>query len=163
MKKLFLVAAVLFGMVVLLFYFTLRSSTWDKSQEIPYNTVVGKTIFLERPVSLLKNVESFVIKEAHFLSEDEDLYNEVIRVARLPKGTPITFTQAFHHLNRVSGNTTSLLVGEVFVADLQQTIRFEYRWGEEHIICIDEPCGYWTYPLAVWQTRADTSKYFLAE
>ena len=77
----------------------------DVTEEEPYSAIVGRTLTLQRPTILAKNLDAFVYKEAYFLTEDEELYKGVEVISTLPVGTIITIHHAFHATNGTSGLT----------------------------------------------------------
>lgn len=58
-----------------------------------------------------------------------------------------------------SSVTQNVLIGKLTINT--KTFQFEYLWGTHHTICLEQPCGYWTFPAAVWQEQEDTRKYFI--
>ncbi len=147
--------------VVLALYEALRTKRKDVNDQSPFKELIGKTVTLQRDVILAKNIEAFYLEELHFITEDEELFDGVKKIAVLPKGTTITIESATFLTNGTSGSTTSNIVGSVFVKLLNKEMKFEYSWGEYHLICLEEPCNYWVFPKAVWQKKQDFKKYFI--
>ncbi|MBN8652251.1 MAG: hypothetical protein J0L67_12525 [Cytophagales bacterium] len=151
-KMIWLAGLTLVVIIVGIFYLALRNTRTDVSQKQPYATWLGELI-LVRPAFLVNN--QFPIAEKTLLVEDGLAYDDAIIV---PAGTKVQLTQAIHYRNGVSGVTHSLMIGTVQTATGATT--FEYYWGQFHAICLEPPCNYWTYPQAVWQSEADTTKYY---
>lgn len=159
MKTIILVIVIVLTIIVGIFYFALRGTTRDVSQDIPYAPLFNIPLYTQTESVLAKNLEAFHQEEINFITTDKRLFEGVELLANLPIGTKIIFTKAIHYRNGVSGVTHSLLIGKVWVNDTE--IPFEYSWGEYHSICIEEPCNYWTFPQAIWQTEVNAGKYFI--
>lgn len=139
-------------LVIGIFYVALRNTRTDVSAKEPYATHLGE-VTLVRPAYLVKN--DFPITEENLLVDDDAGYAQVLT---LPPGTKVNLTSAIHYRNGVSGVTHSLVLGSAQTEN--GLIPFEYYWGRFHALCLEPPCNYWTYPQAVWQSEADTVKYY---
>ncbi len=147
--------------IVFAFYEALRTKTKDVSKKNPFNDLIGANLTLKRDIILAKNLKEFYLEQIYFLTKDEELFEGVQKIEVIPKGTKITIESATFHTNGTSGSTTNNIVGTVLVKKLMKEIQFEYSWGSYNMICIEEPCDYWTFPLAVWQEKQDFKKYFI--
>ncbi len=147
--------------LVLALYEALRTKRKDVNDQSPFKELIGKTVTLQRDVTLAKNIEAFYLEELHFITENEELFEGVEKIGTLSKGTTITIESATFLTNGTSGSTTSNIVGSVFVKELNRKMKFEYSWGEYHFMYVDDNKEYWTFPLAVWQKNQDIEKYFI--
>lgn len=127
----------------------------------PFNQLLNKQWTLQRDVKLARNLSQFVYEQPLFIAEEETLFEGVESLAVISKGAPVTFHSATLFNNGVSGVTICNLTGTVFVEEFNKEIQFEYQWGNFHVICLEEPCMYWTFPQGFWQKEADNRRYFL--
>lgn len=158
--KLMVMAGIGAGVVLaigVIFYFALRNTRTDVSQKAPYAHWLGTDLTLQQQAFLIKNEKQFAVEAAYKLVVDKSGYEEAIA---LPNGTKIKLNKATHYHKGVSGVTHSLVTGVAEVTALNKNIEFEYYWGNYHVICMEQPCNYWTYPQAVWQHEPDTARYY---
>ena len=69
------------------------------------------------------------------------------------------FNKVIHRNKAVSGVSLSLWHGSLTIDNKKQDIVL--AWGKKHTICLEAPCGYWTYEKAPWQNNEDFKKYFI--
>ncbi|MFT4032004.1 MAG: hypothetical protein QM669_06260 [Siphonobacter sp.] len=149
------------GLIGGLFYCVLRNSEKDVSDQKPYVNLLNRPLYLQTKVALAKNLPEFSEKEEYFVTEEPQLFEGVKGIAILPKGAKLIFEKAFHIHHGVSGVNYSILTGKVWIESLQKELPFEYKWGQYHDICLEEPCHYWTFPKALWQSQVDEQMYVI--
>jgi len=150
MIYLFLLGGLVF--VVIIFYIALRNTKTTVTGQEPYSGYINKELMLQRPALLVKNVKAFSYLEPYLLVEaDAQLYSEITEKYLLPAGTTFELKKAVLIKNAVSGFTTSLAVGKIYVAEFQKEVGFEYLWGNEHVVLQPGAKSSWTFPLALWQ------------
>jgi hypothetical protein len=159
MKTVILIIVLALIVIVGVFYFALRDTTRDVSHQVPYADLLNRPLYTQTESMLAKNLEAFHREEINFITTDTKLFEGVEPLANLALDTKIIFTKAIHYRNGVSGVTHSVLMGKVWVNEKE--FPFEYSWGEFHSICLEQPCNYWTFPQAIWQTETDNAKYFM--
>jgi len=151
-KMIWLVILVFILLVAGVFYIALRNTRTDVSTKEPYARYLGELI-LVKPAYVVKN--DFPIVKENLLVDDPTGYTQALTLAA---GTKVKLISAIHYRNGVSGVTHSLMLG--LVQTENGLIQFEYYWGRFHALCLEPPCNYCTYPQAVWQSEADTVKYY---
>jgi hypothetical protein len=158
-----LIGIILF--IVVMGYFIIKTlfipKTTHVNKEDPYQNYIGKTLTLKEEVTLAENLPNFVFKEPFFITTQKELFEGIEPTEVLPVGHDIKLIDAFHQKEKISGVTTSYVIGEVYSPTLNKTIRFEHSWGYLHDFCVEEPCHYWTFEKAIWQNEEDNAKYFM--
>ncbi len=143
-------------------YYVLKTKVVDVSEKKPYSEIVGKALGLKRPAMLFKSIDYAVNENPYRLIEEGESQSlDGAFIALIPKGTKFEVKQVKHFTNGTSGNTSAFVLGEVYIAEIDRVLKVEYRWGEHHSLCIEEPCSYWVYPLALWQEEKLMGKYFM--
>jgi hypothetical protein len=138
--------------VVVIFYIALRTTKITVTEQEPYSRYINKELVLQRPALLVKNVKAFSYLEPYLLVEvDAQLYSEITEKYLIPAGTTFELNKAVLIKNAVSGFTTSLVVGKIYVNEFQKEVDFEYLWGNEHVVLQPGAKSSWTFPLALWQ------------
>lgn len=142
------------------FYFVLKNKSAEVGDKAPYSAILNKQLITKTEAFILKidpNVSN--LKENVLKHDSTVVYGEQM-LCKVPQGSILNISEAFHYTRSVSGITYSLLIGKVWVEELKKEIEFEYQWGEHHFLCVEEPCNYWIFPQAVWQETIDSTKYF---
>jgi hypothetical protein len=138
--------------VVVIFYIALRTTKTTVTEQEPYSRYINKELVLQRPALLVKNVKAFSYLEPYLLVEaDAQLYSEITEKYLLPAGTTFDLKNAVLIKNAVSGFTTSIVVGKIYVDEFQKEISFEYAWGKQYVVLEPGAKSSWTFPLAIWQ------------
>lgn len=166
MRKVFIgiaiVAVVVIGFVVVIFYIAFRPKFKDVSDVPPFVEIVNtrlttkrETLMLEYPAIPQDQNYAFHLEDGTAYGMDSDLPI----LARLPVGTEITIDKVEMHTGRVSGITSVYIFGKVYSQENQPEYTFQYTWGEYHFIYQEEP--YWTFEKAFWQTEALEGKFYI--
>lgn len=150
--------------ITFLFFLWLYLTLLTKSQIVnsnePYSLILNKELYLEREVLLIKNVKPEALVHIHKIVEkDTRLYEGVTVVQKLKKGTPMMFHQAKLFTNRVSGTTTSVLLGTVYLEN--QELPFEHYWGTKTYLLDKNKKDYWTFVKPIWDGKVFNQHYYL--
>ncbi len=146
--------------IIAIFYIALRNTKTNVTEKQPYSGFINKELMLQRPGLLVKNVDAFSYVEPYLLvEEDAQLYAEITEKYPINAGTKVKLNKALLIKNAVSGFTTSVVVGTLYVSGLQKEISFEYIWGNEHVVLTAGAKSSWTYPVALWQKEEIKESY----
>jgi len=163
MQRRKMILILLFGGFVLVmgvFYFALRNTKTTVTHQLPYSEYINKELVLQRAALLVKNVDAFTYYEPYLLVEENaQVYSEITETYKIPAGTKLRLSKAVLLKNGVSGFTTSIVVGTIYVEKFQKEIAFEYIWGTEHVSLTSGAKSSWTYPLALWQKEETREIY----
>ncbi|CAM3461660.1 hypothetical protein [Zobellia roscoffensis] len=159
---------ILIGFVVFIFliagiiYLAFRTKTKDLSKQFPYNEIIDKTLTTKQPAYIAANYEHFVEEHPYIIEMDTThFYGTIDSIYTLPIGTPLKIEGANAYTKPVSGSTHPIVLGSVFVKELDTTVKFEFYWGENPTYGLYEhKDNYDIYPLAPWQEGALPFKYF---
>jgi len=77
----------------------------------------------------------------------------------LPVGHELKLTKAIHFTSGTSGFSVPYVIGECFIPELNETIYFEYAWGNEVTSMLQEAPLRFTYDKAPWQKKALSGFY----
>ncbi len=150
------------GTIIILgsFYLAFRTKTKDLSDKYPYNTIIEKTLktkqecFITIHKHALENPYILDITNTNFYETTEPIY-------KLPIGTTLKIEKAKAFTTAVSGSTHHLVLGNVYISELKETVKFEFFWGENPTYGLyDHNENYDIYPLAPWQEKPLPYKYF---
>ncbi|MGB3947928.1 MAG: hypothetical protein WBM13_08085 [Bacteroidia bacterium] len=160
MKIIAIAITVAILLVVGIFYYVLKNKSTEVADKMPYSAILNKQLVTKTEAFILKidpNVSN--LKENVLKHDSSVVFGEQL-LCKVPQGAILNISKAIHYTKSVSGITYSLLIGKVWIQELKKEIEFEYQWGEHHFLCVEEPCNYWTFPQAIWQETADSTKYF---
>ncbi|MBC9795109.1 hypothetical protein [Sinomicrobium weinanense] len=154
MKKIIIgiIVLVITGVIALIFY-VLTDKNRDVSGKKPYLNYINRELRVIHPTYLRWDEYDriYYLPDPDISPESTDL--------EIPRGAIFRFKKVIHRNKAVSGVSLSLWHGSLTIDNKSQDIIL--AWGEKHIICLEAPCGYWTYPKAPWQNKADPNKYFI--
>lgn len=160
MKKKILFFIVLLLVVAGFFYFALKNKSTEVADKKPYISILNKQLITKNEAFIFKLHSDVInIKENVLKHDSSGVFGEQL-LCKVPKGSILNISKAIQYTKSVSGITYSLLIGKVWIQEFKKEIEFEYQWGEHHFLCVEEPCNYWTFPQAIWQETADSTKYF---
>lgn len=139
--------------ITALFFYVLTDKNKEVSGKEPYLNYMNRDLLVIHPTYLRWDEydQIYYLPDSANTTEDSDL--------KLPSGAVFRFNKVIHKNKAVSGVSLSLWHGSVTIDNRNQNIIL--AWGEKHTICLEAPCGYWTYQKAPWQKKADLNKYFI--
>jgi hypothetical protein len=155
-----LTTAILILFVVFLFYVIMPKSI-EVSEKHPFKQFVNKTLASTQTAYLYQQVKHRSTLSSYILFSEKQNDSQLSFIEELPEGSTITLNKVIILTNGVSGAQHCICNLSIHSTQLHKTIQAEYYWGEHHAICLEEPCNYWVFPKALWQTEADNSKHFL--
>lgn len=147
-----IIVLVITGVIALIFY-VLTDKNKDVSGKEPYRNYINRELSVLHPTSLRWDEYD----QIYYLSDTATIPENT--VLAIPQGAVFRFNKVIHRNKAVSGVSLSLWHGNVTIGNKDQNIIL--AWGEKHTICLETPCGYWTYEKAPWQNKADLNKYFI--
>lgn len=155
---LFLALAIFLGV----FYNTLKTKTTDLSDKTPYKEILNTTLNTKQPCFIAKNIEHYVLLNPYIILMDTtNISNEITFIYEIPVGTALTFKEAKAITNGVSGTIDNMVLGSVFIAELNKEVEFEFSWGTNPTYGFyEEEKNYDIYPLAPWQEQAIPLKFY---
>ncbi len=154
MKKMIITIVVLvITGVAALFFYVLTDKNKEVSEKEPYVNYINRDLPALRPAYLRWDEydQIYYLPDSSVSPEKTDL--------EIPPGAIFLFNKVIHRNKAVSGVSLSLWHGSLTIDNKKQDIVL--AWGEKHTICLEAPCGYWTYEKAPWQNNEDFKKYFI--
>ncbi|WP_057940309.1 hypothetical protein [Algoriphagus resistens] len=147
-----IIVLVIFG-VIALFFYVLTDKNKDVSGKEPYLNYLNRELAILHPAYLRWDGHDHIyyLLDPDTSPEDTDL--------EIPRGAIVQFNKVIHRNKAVSGVSLSLWYGSLTIDNKSQDI--VVAWGEKHTICLEAPCGYWTYLKAPWQMEVDLNKYYI--
>ena len=139
--------------IIALFFYVLTDKNRDVSRKEPYLNYINRELLVLHSAYLRWDEYDHIyyLLDSDVLPENTDL--------EIPRGATFRFNKVIHRNKAVSGVSLSLWHGRLTINNTNQDIVLV--WGEKHVICLEAPCGYWTYQKAPWQNKADLNKYFI--
>lgn len=156
-----LVVLILIG-VILAFTLSFRTKIESLTDKFPYTEIINKTVVTKHPSYIAINNENFAIINPYILQMDDTNFCEDCgTVYKLPIGTSFKIDNAKAVTKSVSGTTSNIVLGSVYIKEINETVKFEFYWGENPTFGLyDYNDNYDIYPLAPWQEVALPFKYF---
>lgn len=139
--------------VIALFFYILTDKNKEVSRKDPYLNYINRELTVVHPGYLRWDEYDRVYYLLDSDTSPEDIDIEV------PRGAVFRFNKVIHRTKAVSGVSLSLWHGSLTIGNKNKDIILAY--GEKYIICLEAPCGYWIFPKAPWQKKADLNKYFI--
>lgn len=164
-----IVLVVLLIGIFLIFYYTLKDKVKDVSNQQPFSEIVGKTLTLQRPVTLVKNdVGSGSVRDYQLYDAADEFQGmtDDDKIIRIPvaAGTKINIKSVKMIKNAVSGFSRPYVIGTIQLPESGEVVEFDYSWGKQSIEKLfDKIDKRWSFPLAVWETEINTEVYALPE
>ena len=154
MKKIIIsiIVLVIIGVIALIFY-VLTDKNKDVSAKEPYLN------YINRELTVLHHTYLRWDEYDHIYYMLDSAISPANTDLEIPQGAVFRFHKVIHRNKAVSGVSLSLWHGSLTIAGKRQDITL--AWGEKHVICLEAPCGYWTYQKAPWQNKGDLGKYFV--
>ncbi len=161
LKNIILILLTLGAIIILgSFYFVFRTKVKDLSNKYPYSSIINKTLSTKQ--------ECFITLHKHSLENPyiidltkTNFYDTADHIYTLPVGTALKIENAKAFTPPVSGSTHNIVLGSVYIKELDQNVKFEFFWGENPTYGLYEhDKNYDIYPLAPWQEEALPYKYF---
>lgn len=163
LKSLVLKIVIVVGILILLYvvflYGTLRTKSKDLTNISPYSDIIGTDQTTEQVCYIAKNYEHYVKENAFILKQTSDFDSEAGKAYELPIGSPIVIENAKAFTNGVSGSTSNMILGRVFIKELNKEVAFEYNWDSEKPYHLKNYEQYLRYPLTPWQKNPIPLKY----
>lgn len=154
MKKIIIsiLILIIIGVIALIFY-VLTDKSKDVSTKEPYLNYINRDLPVIHPTYLRwdEHDQIYYLPDTATTAGSSGL--------AIPQGAVFRFEKVVHRNKAVSGVSRSLWHGSVTIDNKTQNIIL--ACGEKHTICLEAPCGYWTYPKVPWQNKADVNKYFI--
>ena len=161
-KNILITIVISFIVIVgLYFYYVLKTNFKDVSNKAPYAQVLNKQIITVEDAIYIENSTLELAKEyPNELQNIETIDTSNIKNTVIPKGSILEFQKAVQVNRAVSGSKYSFLLGTISLKGTNEKKTILYHWGTFKDLYIEEPCNYWEYRKAPWQTEIDTKKYF---
>ena len=145
----------------IIFYIALRNTSKDVSNKEPYKFVINKKVITVEDAILIENSNQEFTKEyPNELHDCKTIDTSQVKFATIPKGSILEFKKAFEVHHAVSGSTFVFLLGNLTNIETDEKKAILYHWPTLKIICLEEPCNYWEFKKAPWQTTINKTKYF---
>lgn len=160
--KTILIILVILAVIVGFFSLGLRTKINDLSDKFPYSGIINKTLTTKQTTFIALNYEHFVLENPYVLEMDSTNFDETCDpIYKLPIGSSLIIENTKAFTNAVSGMTQNVILGSVFLKEINKIIKFEHSWGENPTYGLyDHNDNYDIYPLAPWQESALPFKYF---
>lgn len=159
------IAVVLF---IALLIITIMPRSKNAAKYEPYKTLLGNSYTTERETFLIVNDAPEKKFVDYRLYDTGYIHSAIVDAAlerwMLPAGTVLTFEKAKIYENGVSGLVRGFVIGFVRVPETEDTVAFEYMWGEKKSFYdFDNRKNdyHWVFPFAPWQKEPDTNTYKL--
>lgn len=164
-KLLFYIVLIFIGIIVfffLYFFFGSLNRFTSLKDKFPYNEIVDREMKTEVVSYIFLNEENNVIKNPYRLQVDlERMHTDHLKLYTIPIGTLLSINDATRAKRSISGGTSNLVLGTVFVTELNKKVAFELHWGENPTYGLyDHDENYDIYKQAPWQKEALPYKYF---
>ncbi|QWX83194.1 hypothetical protein H0I23_12120 [Cellulophaga sp. HaHaR_3_176] len=148
--------------IIIAFALGFRTKTKDLSDKFPYSKVINNTLVTKHSSYIATNYEHSIIENPYILKMNNSNFCEDCgTVYEIPKGTSLKIEQAKAVTSPVSGTTSNIVLGSVYIKEINETVKFEFYWGENPTYGLyDYDDNYDIYKLAPWQEVALPFKYF---
>lgn len=160
-KTIVLIILAIIAIFIFLLYYVLKNTTKDVSDKEPYAEIMNKQIVTIDDAVYIENTTHLDIKEyPNELQDHQNIDLSRVKHTVVPKGSIVEFNKAISIKGGTSGFTNSYLLGTLTLKETNKKIPIVYSWGFLKTFCLEEPCNYWEFKKAPWQTEIDTKKYF---
>jgi hypothetical protein len=158
LPSLFLALALFVGV----FYYALKLKTTDLSDKTPYKEILNTTLNTKQPCFIAKNIEHYVRFNPYIILMDTtNISKDITSIYKIPVGTVLNIKEVKAFKNGVSGFTDNMVLGSVYIAELNKEVDFEFSWGTNPTYGLyEKEENYDIYHLAPWQEEAIPLKFF---
>lgn len=148
----FIILSVGIIFIVGIFYIALHNTQKDVTKKLPFSDFMDTELPLKREAVLVKNTTPLsYVKPYLLVAKGDQIHPEITEKYDLPIGATIRLGRAVAIKNAVSGFSTNVVVGTIYVDELKANVEFEYVWGKEQFTLEPGAKRTWKFPLALWQ------------